>query len=54
MLSRHQAEDMGLSLVCLCICLWAPEECVLPAVRVCVCLAALTHWPSYTVMLLLV
>ena len=36
MQSRRQAGDVGFSLVCLCICLWAPEECpavcALPAV----------------------
>lgn len=43
---HHQAGDVGFSLVCLCICLWAPEECL--AVCVCKFLAALTHEPSNT------
>lgn len=64
--SQHQAGDAGFSLVCLYICLRAPEEClavcaascgcVCVCVFVCLCkfLAALTHRPSNTEMLLLV
>lgn len=56
MQSQHQAGDVGFSLVCLCICPWAPEECPAVSVSVCVCvfLAALTHKLSNTVKLLLV
>lgn len=41
MQSQHQAGDVGFSLVCLCICPWAPEEC--PAVSVCVCVCSWLH-----------
>ena len=50
MQSRHQAGDVGFSLVCLCICLWAPEEysAVCAASCACVCVCARIHtrsWP---------
>lgn len=52
MRSRHQAGDVGFSLVCLCICLRAPEGClncvVPPAVCVYACVLGCinTHSPN--------
>lgn len=37
---QHQAGNVGFSLVCLCICLRAPEECLAVCAASCVCVCA--------------